>query len=267
MKFSVRSDRNVSFLKSFIITGVFVMLCMLAGAAYGRRNDAELMGVIFAAIIGVLIVVECFQILPHILNILFSVKKQYVVPDIDESVSVFVIEGNPAVSLCFSSFSHHYILLSAERAFFIDFELVRIRRGHGYVHTASLLGFGHILLVVEWIFIYLSKRSFLRYIVRLILPLYQLLLFPNVCLQLLFFFPRSRWFSTDILLSHGYKSIAPVQSMLSFFEATPGTMHWYTSMMPYTQVRSGAFKSVHHIFSLFVPSLHKRKTRLKHIVV
>jgi hypothetical protein len=267
MKLSVRSDRNVSFLKSFIILGVFVMLCMFLGAAFGRRNDSEFMGIIFSVIIAVLIVIECFQLLPFVLKILFPIKNQYIVAGIDEQVIVFVVTGMPAVSVCFSSFSHHYILLSAEREVVIDFELVRIRRGYGYVHTSSLLGFGHVLLILEWILIRLSQRSILRYIARLILPIYQLAIFPNTCIQLLLFFPRSEWFSTDIFISHGYKSTSPIQAMLSFFDATPGNIYWYTSIMPYTQAKSGALGYVHKLISICIPSFLQRKGRLKDIVV
>lgn len=267
MKLSVRSDRNVSFLKSFIILGVFVMLCMLLGAAFGRQNDSEFMGIIFSAIIGLLIIIEFFQVLPYVLKILFSIKHQYLVADIDEQVSVFVVTGMPAVSVCFSSFSHHYILLSAEREVVVDFELVRIRRGYGYVHTASLLGFGHLFLVLEWILIQLSHRSMLRYITRLLLPIYQLVLLPNICIQLILFFPRSEWFSTDVFISYAYKSTTPIQSMLSFLEAVPGNMYWYTSIMPYTQAKSGTLGYVHQLICFCIPSFLQRKRRLKDIVV
>src|SRR3989304_4021962 len=99
---NIRFERRMFILKSLLLVLFFVLILAILGGQYGQRFDAELMGMVFATIIGALIVIEYLQLFPSFMKRLFHLSPYTLSEDSSERLRVFVLHSCLPMSLSFS---------------------------------------------------------------------------------------------------------------------------------------------------------------------
>ncbi len=271
----LRFEKRIFRFKSLILVLFFLLVCAILGGMYGQRYGAGLMGMVFAVIVGVLLVLEYLQLFPDIFLHLFA-KVLILEPkgDLPENFRVYSIESEAPWSVSFSTLSKHIILISSAAKLqnelfetMLDYELVRVKRGMSLFHTLFLWCIALPVMLSDGLFFVVLRKTGIRFVASGIGNVMRLISYPFLWILFRFLYPVSLIEQNDHLVSLNYQSSVPLKDLFQFLYAFPSQYDFfYFAMIPFALTGPNSFGSIQKLWKGYVPELAERKQMMENVI-
>ena len=266
-------EKKLFKIKSLLLVIFSMGIWAYFGGLYGRQNNAELMGMIFAAIVGVLFVLQYIQLFPLILKRLFSLQA-YVSEDIPKGIKIYIVKNKAPFSICFSTFYENYILISTEAQenteifhTLLEYEKTRLQRGMGLFHTLYIWCIGFLPLLLDYIFFIAVRKSILRYLFAFIGNIVRIITFIYFFLLNLLFYPPSIVYANDQIVSLQLKESQKFIHLLEYLYAEHTKMNFmYFALIPMLVSGPNTFGGMQRFWYRYYPDVKERVRFLKNLI-